>query len=135
MADPGTASSGWAVGKAVWSRAQEWWARGRKVADLFQRVATLQEDVASLKAEIADLKRHAGIRPSDVQVEKELGVHSGVVGAGRHYFCPVCAGKDEWMLLQHEPRGNPPWRCPNCHLCFPGGYRRIPRTRVVSMER
>ncbi len=32
MADPGTAGSGWAVGKAVWSRAQEWWARGRKTA-------------------------------------------------------------------------------------------------------
>src|SRR2546427_9594263 len=29
-----------------------------------------------------------------------------VVGAGRHYFCPVCAGKDEWMLLQHEPRAS-----------------------------
>ena len=124
MVEPGTAS-GWSAKKALgWVR--DLAEHGRKIATLVQEVTTLREDVAALKTQVADLQRRAA--PADPQVNRKLQVMSGVLGGTRHNFCPVCWGKGQFMLLQHEPKEEPPWRCPECHLCFPGG-----RTRSIPM--
>jgi len=121
MVEAAAAGSGWAVGKAVWSRMRGLWARGRDVAALVREVTTLRTDVASLKTQVGELQRRAV--PAEPEVDEKLGVWTGMVGGKRHNFCPVCWGKGEFMLLQHEPDKNPPWRCAECRRCFPGGYK------------
>jgi hypothetical protein len=108
--------------------------RGRKLAELVQNVTTLRESLTQLEKRVVELERRAAVRPADVQVERELGVHSGVVGGERHYFCPVCAATDKWVLLQHEPREKAPWRCPACNKSFPGGATRVPRPSITSID-
>src|SRR5207247_11159266 len=82
--------------------------------------------VRARKSQVADLQGRAA--PAEPEVDATLQVMTAVVGGTRHNFCPVCWGKGQFMLLQHEPKEDPPWRCPECHLCFPGG-----RTRSIPM--
>jgi len=119
--DPGTVASGWSVKKAL-GRVRGLAEQGRKIASLIEDVASLRDDTAVLKRQVADLQRRAA--PADPEIDEKLGVWTGVVGGKRHNFCPVCWGKGEHQLLQHEPDEDPPWRCPSCALCFPGGYHR-----------
>jgi len=131
--DPATAAAGGAVGKAWWRRVLELAKHGQKIAALVREVTTLREDVAALKTQVADLQRHAV--PADPEIDATLGVWTGVVGGTRHNFCPVCWGRGEHQVLQHEPDKQPPWRCPACGACFPGGYRGRSGPRVSEVRR
>ena len=120
-----TAASRWSI-RQLLEKLRELAEHGRKIAALMQEMGTLRERVAAHETQLADLQRRAV--PADPEVDETLQVMTALVGGKRHNFCPVCWGKGQFMLLQHEPKEEPPWRCPECHLCFPGG-----RTRSIPM--